>query len=276
MEQKMELLSVLKELHNISGFRISVHGTDFSEIVSYPPDLTEFCRLVQEDKNVRRSCEAEDENAFDIVKRTGEVYVYQCNFGLFEAVAPIYDFGVLTGYLMMGQILDTATNSTAYVMQKACFHISDQEALLKAVQAIPLSSKDKILSCIAIMNICAEYITLSDRLNLTERTLAHAVKKYISQNYASKISIDLLCEHFFCSRSTLINHFKRVYHKTVNQYLNEVRLEHAASLLLHSNRPIYEISEQCGFSSQNYFSKLFLKNYRLTPSQYRFQSEELE
>lgn len=269
MQEKIELLTVLKELHNISGFRLSIYDTNLHEIAAYPPNLSSFCRLVQENEEVKKGCIKNDADAFEIVKNTQTTYIYHCRFGLYEAVAPLYHFGVLSGYLMMGQTIDTKDNSRAFVLMEASKFIKDKELLEREVKNIPSSSKEQILSCITLMNICAEYISLSNRLNLVDKNLAHTVKKYINQNFASKITLESLSNHFFYSKTTIMNSFKNTYHKSINQYLQETRLDHASDLLKNTDYSIHFIAEQCGFSDQNYFSKVFFKRYRMTPSQYR-------
>lgn len=269
MSNSIELSTVLKELHNISGFRISIFDTEFNEVDAYPKEQSPFCKLIKQNSSTKRSCHESDARAFERVKQTNEVYLYQCSFGLYDAVAPLYNFGKLTGYLMMGQTLDTMTASRSYVISAAAPFFRDKEALSDAVSKIHIRKKENIISCISIMAICAEYITLSNRLNIAGKDLSHETKRYIDQNYKEKLSIELLCNHFFCSRGTLINNFKKSYGKTINGYLTEVRIEHAASLLALTANPISEIAEQCGFSDQNYFAKVFFKLKNKTPTEYR-------
>lgn len=56
--KKQEIVSVLSELHKITGFRVSLHGADYSEIAAYPETKSEFCKRLQmkpeEYKNVWR------------------------------------------------------------------------------------------------------------------------------------------------------------------------------------------------------------------------------
>lgn len=270
--QKIELLSVLKEMHHISGFRLSIYDTNMHEIAAYPHNLSSFCSLVQQNEGVRRRCIENDAAAFEIVKGKQELYIYRCKFGLYEAVAPLYHFGVLSGYLMMGQTLDTKEDSKAFVFAEACKYIKDMEYLKKEIDRIPTSSEQQILSCVAIMNICAEYISLSNRLNLTDKNLAHEIKKYINQNYAERITLDSLSNRFFYSKTTIMNSFKSAYGMSVNQYLQDTRLNHAQQLLEHSDDSIHTVSEKCGFLDQNYFSKVFSKKYGVTPSSYQKNS----
>lgn len=270
--QKIELLSVLKEMHQISGFRLSIYDTNMHEIAAYPRNLSSFCSLVQQKEEVRLRCVDNDAAAFEIVKDKQEIYIYRCKFGLYEAVAPLYHFGVLSGYLMMGQTLDTKEDSKAFVFAEASKYIKDKDFLKKEIDRIPTSSEQQILSCVAIMNICAEYISLSNRLNLTDKDLAHEIKKYINQNYATRITLDSLSNRFFYSKTTIMNVFKNAYGLSVNQYLQDTRLNHAQQLLEHSDDSIYTISEKCGFGDQNYFSKVFSKKYGVTPSSYQKNS----
>ena len=44
--------------------------------------------------------------AFRKVQDEKRLHIYKCYLGLYEAVAPLYSFGTLTGYLMMGQTIN--------------------------------------------------------------------------------------------------------------------------------------------------------------------------
>lgn len=57
------------------------------------------------------------------------------------------------------------------------------------------------------------------------------------------------------------------------QYQMQMRIHKAQSLLLNCNKPIYIISQQCGFESCYYFSRIFKQKTGVTPSAYRKQSQ---
>ena len=44
---KNEIIAVLADLHRITGFRVSLHGADYSEIAAYPASKCELCRMIQ-------------------------------------------------------------------------------------------------------------------------------------------------------------------------------------------------------------------------------------
>ncbi len=57
--------------------------------------------------------------------------------------------------------------------------------------------------------------------------------------------------------------------KPLHRHILDCRLEAARELLLHTNRPILEIAEQCGFKSVSHFSSFFKSRLSLSPIAYR-------
>lgn len=264
-----ELMKLLKDLHTISRFRLSLFDTDKRQICAYPEEVLPFCRLIQKNKKACAFCQESDCLAFEHVCKTGKTYIYRCRFGLYEAVAPLYHYGTLSGYLMMGQTLDTMENSASDTYNRALPYAEDKEELSKTLRSIPSRSREQILSCISIMEICASYITLSNQMRLTNRELSSQVCLYIQRNLDSALTIPRLCSLFFCSKSTLTNTFKKNCHMTINEYITNTRLAKAKELLQNEALSIQEIAEQCGFSNQNYFTRVFHKHCLITPSEFR-------
>ena len=61
-----------------------------------------------------------------------------------------------------------------------------------------------------------------------------------------------------------------------HQYLLELRLVRARSLLAETEFSIKEIAMQTGFEDEFYFSRLFRQKLNLTPSQWRNRSRHLK
>ena len=57
---KEEIISVLAELYKITGFRVSLHSADYSEIAAYPAEKRKFCRMVHKDPAEYEKCVACD------------------------------------------------------------------------------------------------------------------------------------------------------------------------------------------------------------------------
>lgn len=71
------------------------------------------------------------------------------------------------------------------------------------------------------------------------------------------------------------HHFIRLFTKSVGysplKYLTSIKLKKAKEQLTNTNLPLELVAISCGFSSSNYFSKVFKKEFGLSPTQYREQ-----
>ncbi len=56
---------------------------------------------------------------------------------------------------------------------------------------------------------------------------------------------------------------------TPSEYVNRIRIDHAAQLLRSDEAAIEDIVEECGFENLSYFYRLFRKQYGTTPKAYR-------
>ena len=68
---------------------------------------------------------------------------------------------------------------------------------------------------------------------------------------------------------TLSRVFSGTFHKNFNQYLNEVRLEYACSLLLYTDQTITDVFMNAGFESQRTFNRVFSEKFHMSPREYR-------
>ena len=266
--KKDEIISVLKELYKISGFRVSLHGTDFAEIAAYPESLLPFCERLHKNKSEYESCLACDAAACKRALTEKKTVVYKCRYGLTEAVSPLYNFGTLTGYLMMGQIGDTDVIDDVLIKAAVLNGATTDEAARLAAQ-VPRHKQDMIDSYLKIMTICAEYITLINALPSQKPTVAEMAKLYILENYRKRITINDICKSLGCSKSTLLAAFKSENGLTINNFLCDIRIGEAKKLLTGSDMSINEVADATGFYDQSYFSKVFSQKEGTTPSEYR-------
>jgi len=274
MTNQLEINNILRQFYKISGFRISIHDTEFNEIYAYPESLSPYCALIQSDINNKRECIRNDRMAFKKVKETGELAVYRCVHGLFEAVAPIYHYGILSGYLMMGQVCDDKQKYSKRLTQSLVRVVNDESRVWEIFNSIGEVPQELFDSYILIMRVIAEYVTQTNRSFDANESQAGLVMKYIKQNYASKITLDILAEKFSCSQSMLVKCFKKEFGTTIMNALMDVRLKKAAEHLKNGRLSVKEIAAECGFSEQNYFSKAFSKHFGCSPSEYRKNKEE--
>jgi len=91
----------------------------------------------------------------------------------------------------------------------------------------------------------------------------------IHQNLSSQISVPMLAEDIGISPNRLSSIFHRETGNTITEYVTSQRLLLAADLLVMTTLSIQEITNQAGFSSSAYFSKVFREHYGVSPTEYR-------
>ncbi len=73
--------------------------------------------------------------------------------------------------------------------------------------------------------------------------------------------------HF--DRSYVCRYFHRMMGCTMTDYLNNIRLQHAATLLQYSTTVVSTIAYEVGFSSVPYFNTIFKRRYGQSPTEFR-------
>lgn len=99
--------------------------------------------------------------------------------------------------------------------------------------------------------------------------LSSDVIYYLQSCYNQKITIEKLAEEFHTNRTTLQTDFKQYTGKSINQYLNQLRLKMASAMLRDTELSIDEICERTGFRDISYFSRVFKNCLKYTPANYR-------
>jgi AraC-like DNA-binding protein len=104
-------------------------------------------------------------------------------------------------------------------------------------------------------------------LTLDERK--EKIERYISTNLFDKVSLEEVAAYLGMNRTYFCLFFKRHYGKGFADYLNDLRVDKAASMLLHGDRQISEIAKECGFKTPAYFTRAFRRSRGMTPGEYR-------
>ena len=107
------------------------------------------------------------------------------------------------------------------------------------------------------------------RANREAEDPAQTIKQYIDSHYAERMDRENIAEAIHVSPGYAARLFKEKYNISMNDYIQQVRLEKAAALLKTSKESIGEISQKCGFESAAYFTACFRKAYGVTPKKFR-------
>ncbi len=88
-------------------------------------------------------------------------------------------------------------------------------------------------------------------------SLFEAIRQYIDTHFREDVTRDFLAKMFYISPNYLSHLFQREGKIGLNEYLNQIRLEYAKSLLKNYDLNVKEIAHASGFKDSNYFCRIF-------------------
>lgn len=94
-------------------------------------------------------------------------------------------------------------------------------------------------------------------------------KDYVYGHYREKIYLDNIADKLGISSGYLSRLFKKETGISLQNFINDVRVEKAANLLIYSEETLTGIAEYVNFPTQSYFGKIFKQKMQMTPKQYR-------
>ncbi len=95
------------------------------------------------------------------------------------------------------------------------------------------------------------------------------VLRYLQGHFAEPVSIQNLADRLQISRSTLTGRFRKKHGVSPTAYLMQRRLEAAAEMLSETPYSVDEIAQRCGLRDTSYLSRVFKRQYGVSPGAYR-------
>jgi AraC-like DNA-binding protein len=92
---------------------------------------------------------------------------------------------------------------------------------------------------------------------------------YMERHFSQKITVKRLAELSNMSVSSFNRLFKKETRRTPMDYLIEIRLAKAKTMLRRKHLTITEVALLCGFSSSSHFSTSFAKLFGTSPTDYK-------
>ena len=92
---------------------------------------------------------------------------------------------------------------------------------------------------------------------------------YIKENLSEKIAVDTLSKKVYLSRNVFFKWFKEQFGLSSVEYINNERIKLSKKLLAETNNNLQSVSDICGFSDVNYFTRVFKQVEGITPKAYQ-------
>ena len=101
------------------------------------------------------------------------------------------------------------------------------------------------------------------------------IERYISTHLLGKITLEEVAAYSGMNRTYFCLFFKKHYGKGFADYLNNLRIDKAAALLMREDRNMVDIANECGFKTVPYFTRVFKRSKGMTPGEYRKKYQSL-
>lgn len=123
----------------------------------------------------------------------------------------------------------------------------------------------KVISCDVIGHIFS-FVNLED---FNANDFKSKCLTTIHENLLFPNTLELVRNKLGYSHTYFTKKFKNTFQETPTDYINFLKIQNAAYLLISSSFSVSQICEQIGFLSIPYFMKLFKRHFGATPSKYR-------
>lgn len=273
-------LEILEKFQNLffklTGLYTTFIDTD-GNFVTSARGLRQFCLLIAK-FGMSQKCRACDIEACKKVAKSKTPLIYQCFAGLTEIISPIMVQKTVLGAVLAGQIRVKEVNER---INRKLFSLPEGKLkkLAEAYAKIPVITKEQVEAAAQLLFTLINYIfkieydvLVYKELSKYETRSQEIVKNvidYITTNYSSDISLQDIATKFNVSQFYLSHIFKRETGYSLMSYLTKVRLDNAVKLLKNPTIPIKEVAYSVGYPDEYYFHKVFKKNYRTTPANFR-------
>jgi AraC family transcriptional regulator len=107
------------------------------------------------------------------------------------------------------------------------------------------------------------------RTNGRPRWLGH-VCDFLHAEFTRTVALSDLATIAGVHPSHLAKAFRRIHGVTIGEYVRQLRLEYATTLLKESRLPLAEIAVACGFHDQSHFTRVFASAFGISPGRYGF------
>ena len=272
METKSTILDkertqqLLRDFHRLTGIKVLIYNREGEEISFYPKRLSAYCKKLREDGEQNARCVACDQQAVAQCRKNNKTELYTCHAGLYECIVPITVEGQILGFIGFGQIRgEDSDRETAL-----CGATGERRLLLEtAYNDLPVMEKETITAAAHILKACAGYEELKQQLREAHLPPLELIDHYIALHINEDLGVETLRRVLRCSRRELYRLIEGAHGCTPGTLVKRRRLEHARTLLCTTTLPITEVSDACGISDYNYFSKIFKQFAGLPPREYR-------
>jgi AraC-like DNA-binding protein len=124
-----------------------------------------------------------------------------------------------------------------------------------------------------LLNVCMQICqTLKERRQSNNQGLKERLLTYIQQHFSDNtLYADTIARELNISEKYVYKLIREHTGQTLNEYVEQLRIQHAMELIKKTELPVAAIAAASGFNAVNTFYRVFKKYYSAAPSAYRGQ-----
>ena len=107
------------------------------------------------------------------------------------------------------------------------------------------------------------------QVNVEEVPLITAQEEYLTILFEENIRIEEICHAFGYSKSFLSRLFREHTGQSLAEFARKMKIERAKELIRQNNLNFAQISARLSFENPQYFSRVFKRQYGMTPTEYK-------
>lgn len=279
-----DLKTYILFLEKTYNWRIHIHNTALiagkiaHELDAFTAHSSVYCKYVKSDDRAWKACLQGKQKIMH--KAENGIFYGMCRCCVGEFILPVFHTDTVIGFVSVGEFRNNMTDAHKTLCKTAKKYNLSIEALSSFYES---SFSDEIpdikLVSTLVMPIVRmlEYICELNTQTTDEPQKFHSSKiimnyrilNYIRHSYNKNITVRQIADFCNCSESYINHMFKRINKMSVSEYINNYRVKKSENLLISTNYTIAQIAFDVGFSEPGYYSAIFKKINKVSPTQFR-------
>lgn len=175
----------------------------------------------------------------------------------------------LTGLGFYDLLQEMKLNKAIYFLLYTDLTLEEISDILNYTDASHLSRVFKEQSGMGTKKFRESYQNINRITHIKHDEKAADMVSHIYKNFMKNLDIGNIA-HLFNMTPTSINEaLSYLVEMNFSNFLNNIRVKHAATLLLSTDKPIIEIALEVGYNSNKTFQRNFIKFMKINPSEFR-------
>ena len=235
-----------------------------------------FCRWLQQNTTGRTLCGMCDQNRFLEARRSALALRYRCHAGLREFIVPVIRNGEMIALLQCGQVHDRRPTEAEWRGARRDL----VKAGVKHGPLRPLFRQNRILSedrqadLLSVLELVANRLAHADEQRLlpepgrTGMQLGRAVT-FIEVHLAERLTVQVVARTAGLSTRSLERLYQKEVGSSVLKFILRRRISRACEILQGTDHTCAEIAFEVGFGSVQHFNRIFRRDQRTSPREWR-------